>query len=152
MKLSKQSKSQLQMALRQALDTFRQELSEPALTDIHLQPIQGSGEVCILNDDDAELAKTVIPEFAGYQSADFYSQVGQPLRQVLEQARADGLFQDARLVKPYTLVLVDEERETVCDLMIMDDEETLLLGDTLLKGLDEELDAFLAELLDDESI
>ena len=51
-------------------------------------------------------------------------------------------------MKPYSFVLVDDEKETVADLLLMDDNETLFLNDELLKGLDEELDAFLKDLLE----
>ena len=51
-------------------------------------------------------------------------------------------------MKPYSFVLVDDDKETVAELMLVDDEDTLLLNDELLKGLDEELDAFLKELLE----
>jgi hypothetical protein len=45
-------------------------------------------------------------------------------------------------------VLVDEEHETVADLLLVDDD-TMLLNDGLLKGLDEELDDFLKQLLEE---
>lgn len=45
-------------------------------------------------------------------------------------------------------MLVDEEKETISELLLIDDEDTLLLDDELLKGLDEELDAFLKDLLE----
>ncbi len=51
-------------------------------------------------------------------------------------------------MKPYSFVLVDEDRETVTELLLIDEEDTLLLNDELLKGLDEELDAFLKDLLE----
>ena len=51
-------------------------------------------------------------------------------------------------MKPYSFVLVDEDRETVAELLLVDNEDTLLLNDELLKGLDEELDAFLKDLLE----
>ena len=44
--------------------------------------------------------------------------------------------------------MVDEDRETVAELLLVDNEDTLLLNDELLKGLDEELDAFLKDLLE----
>jgi hypothetical protein len=44
---------------------------------------------------------------------------------------------------------VDEERETVCELLLQDDDDTLLLNEDLLKGLDEELDDFLKKLLEE---
>ena len=51
-------------------------------------------------------------------------------------------------MKPYSFVLVDDEHETVAELLLIDDE-TVMLDDGLLKGLDEELDAFLKELLEE---
>ena len=51
-------------------------------------------------------------------------------------------------MKPYSFVLVDSEKETLSELMIVDEDETLFLNDELLKGLDDELNAFLKDLLE----
>ena len=59
-----------------------------------------------------------------------------------------GVLDKLAIMKPYSFVLVDEDRETVTELLLIDDEDTLLLNDELLKGLDEELDAFLKDLLE----
>jgi hypothetical protein len=45
--------------------------------------------------------------------------------------------------------LVDDEHETVQDIMYIDNEETVILDGKLLKGMDEELEAFLRHLLED---
>ena len=58
-----------------------------------------------------------------------------------------GEFDKLTILKPYSFVLVDEERETIAELLLVDDD-TLLVNDELLKGLDQELDAFLKELLE----
>lgn len=42
---------------------------------------------------------------------------------------------------------VDEEKETVAELLLIDDD-TILVNDELLKGLDKELDDFLKDLLE----
>ena len=44
-------------------------------------------------------------------------------------------------------ILVDEEKETIADLLLMDDD-TMIISEGLLQGLDEELDAFLKDLLE----
>ncbi len=49
---------------------------------------------------------------------------------------------------PYSFVLVDEQRETIADLLLVD-EDTLLVKKGLLAGLDEELNRFIEELLND---
>ena len=58
-----------------------------------------------------------------------------------------GDFDKLAILKPYSLVLVDDEKETIAELLLMDDD-TLLVNEELLKGLDEELDSFLKELLE----
>lgn len=61
--------------------------------------------------------------------------------------KEEGAFNQLNLLKPYSFVLVDEDKETVAELLLLDEEDTLLLSEDLLKGLDEELDAFLNDLL-----
>ena len=46
-----------------------------------------------------------------------------------------------------TCYLTDEEKETVAELLLIDDD-TILVNDELLKGLDKELDDFLKDLLE----
>ena len=69
------------------------------------------------------------------------------LKNVLRVLIDEGVFEHLSLLKPYSFVLVDDEKETVCELLLLDDD-TLLLDGELLKGLDEELDAFLKDLLE----
>lgn len=58
-----------------------------------------------------------------------------------------GDFDKVSILKPYSFVLVDEDKETVTELLLVDDD-TMLVNDELLKGLDKELDDFLKELLE----
>ena len=50
-------------------------------------------------------------------------------------------------MKTFFFVLVYDFKETLAELLLMDDD-TLLVNEELLKGLDEELDSFLKELLE----
>lgn len=117
------------------------------ITDIYLQPNQDSGELVVLNDDDEVLASAVIEEWTGL-GEEFYPAVERMLREVLRKMQDAGSFDRLSLMKPYSFVLVDEDKETIADLLLVDDQETLLLHDGLLKGLDDELDAFLKDLLE----
>jgi hypothetical protein len=51
-------------------------------------------------------------------------------------------------MKPYSFVMVDAQKETLAELLMVDDEETMLLSGELLQGLDDELNAFLKDLLE----
>ena len=117
------------------------------ITDIYLQPNPDSGELVLLNDDEEVLASAVIEEWTGLDD-EFYPAVERMLQEALKKMQDAGLFDRLSLMKPYSFVLVDEEKETIADLLLVDDQETLLLHDGLLKGLDDELNAFLKDLLE----
>ena len=148
MKMSEQSRASIVSALKTALCRYTSEGDETVVTDIHLQPNSESGELIIFDDDDQELWGTIINEWGEYESDDFYTVVEPILRAEVEALKESGKLEKLCLMKPYSFVLVDEDKETVAELLLVDEDDTLLLNDELLKGLDEELDAFLKDLLE----
>ena len=148
MKMSEQSRASIVSALKTALCRYTSEGDETVVTDIHLQPNSESGELLIFDDDDQELSRTIINEWVEYESDDFYTVVEPILRAEVEALKESGKLEKLCLMKPYSFVLVDEDKETVAELLLVDEDDTLLLNDELLKGLDEELDAFLKDLLE----
>lgn len=148
MKMSEQSRASIVSALKTALCRYISEGDETVVTDIHLQPNSESGELIIFDDDDQELSCTIINEWVEYESDDFYTVVEPILRAEVEALKESGKLEKLCLMKPYSFVLVDEDKETVAELLLVDEDDTLLLNDELLKGLDEELDAFLKDLLE----
>lgn len=148
MKLSAQSHASIASSLREAVDKYMADGERTVVTDIHLQPKQDSGELIIYNDDDEELSRTIIEEWVDYSEDDFYAIVERVLRGEINSLKEVGALEKLAIMKPYSFVLVDEDKETVTELLLIDDEDTLLLNDELLKGLDEELDAFLKDLLE----
>ncbi|MDO4181919.1 MAG: hypothetical protein Q4D36_11600 [Bacteroidales bacterium] len=149
MKLSTQSQTAIQASLREAMGRYAAEGEEQTvITDIHLQPKQDTGELIIFNDDEEELSRTIVEEWVEYEKDDFYTVTERVLRSAVLSLREQGALEKIKLMKPYSFVLVDDEKETVAELLLVDDEDTLLLNEELLKGLDEELDAFLKDLLE----
>ena len=108
---------------------------------------QTSGQLTIYNDDDEELANVMIEEWATYDGDDFMENVEPNLKSILCRMKDAGDFDKVTILKPYSFVLVDEDKETVAELLLIDDD-TLLVDDELLKGLDKELDEFLKNLLE----
>lgn len=147
MKLSQASQETLKKAIQKATSKYAGEESTFTVTDIHLQAILNTDEFHIFNDDEEELATAFIEEWKSYVAEGFSKCIEQDLIAVLNQMKADGEFEPLHIMKPYSFVLVDEEKEVITDLLLIDDD-TMLLNDDLLKGLDEELDAFLKELLE----
>ena len=148
MDISEQSHVAIASALKEALKRYTGTGEESVLTDIHLHPNQETGEVVISDDDDAILARTVVNEWVNYEGDDFYTVVEPLLRKEVVTLKEQVLLDKIALMKPYSFVLIDDEKESVADLLLVDDDETLFLNDELLKGLDEELDAFLKDLLE----
>lgn len=148
MELSEQSRAAIASALQEALCRYVTGGEDFVVTDIHLQPNSDSGELVIYDDDDHELSRAIISEWVDYESDDFYTVVEPILRKEIEALKETGRLDKLCLMKPYSFVLVDDEKETVAELLIVDEEDTLLLSGELLKGLDEELDAFLKDLLE----
>ncbi len=150
MELSSQSQLLIEQTLQTALKAFSRGSEQSVVTDIHIQPRCDSGELTIYNDDDEELARAVIEEWAENQYTEdaFYAEVEPLLRDKLLALRDSGALDKLSLLKPYSFVLVDDEKETIADLLLMDDN-TMMLDDELLKGLDKELDDFLEKLLEE---
>ena len=147
MKLSQQSLSTIEAAIQKAVGKYVCGCDQTAVTDIHLQPDQTSGQLTIFNDDDEELANVMIEEWATYDGDDFMENVEPSLKSILCRMKEAGDFEKITILKPYSFVLVDEDKETVAELLLVDDD-TILVDDELLKGLDKELDEFLKNLLE----
>ncbi|MGN0037398.1 MAG: hypothetical protein ACI36X_09345 [Bacteroidaceae bacterium] len=145
MKLSNSTQSILENAVRKALAAFPRS-GQPTVSDIHILPKQDTGEILVFDDDDRTLASAVVEEWADCPSDHFMGDVERILRTVLTKLQGEGAMQAANLLEPYSFVLVDDDRETVAELLLVDDD-TLLVSDELLKGLDQELDDFLKQLL-----
>lgn len=147
MNLSSQSSATIQAVLLKALDKYRLQDGQTVISDIYLQPKMETGELLVLDDDDELLANVVIPELNAVPEG-FYDLAESVFRNILNDIQRAGKLNGLSLMKPYSFVLVDEEKETVAELLLIDDSETMFLKGELLKGLDEELNAFLKDLLE----
>lgn len=147
MKLSQQSQSLIESAIRKAIGKYTCGCEQTIVTDIHMQPNQNSGEFYIFDDDDKELANVTIEDWMTYEADDFYESIQRYLQTILCQMKEADEFDKLTILKPYSFVLVDEDKETIADILLLDDD-TLLVDAELLQGLDQELDDFLKELLE----
>lgn len=146
MKISEQSARQIKEAIAKAIATYSSDEEEPTnVTDIYLLVNQESGELVISNDDEKELGKTTIEEMANWISKGM--NIEKMLTTVLSEMKKAGCFDKLNIIKPYSFVLIDDNKETIADLLLMDDD-TLIFNDDLLKGLDDELNDFLKTLLE----
>ena len=147
MKLSQSALSLLEETIKRAIGKYTCGCEQTIVTDIHLQANQNSGEFFLFDDDDQELANATIEEWMTYENDDFYENIEHILSSLLCNMKNQGIFDKLTIMKPFSFVLVDDDKETIAELLLLDDD-TLLVNEELLKGLDEELDAFLKDLLE----
>ena len=121
MDICEQSQLAIVSALKEAIGHYAAGEKDSVITDIHLLPRQDSGELVIFDDDDEELARTIIDEWVDYESDDFYTQVEPLLRSAVMTLKDEGALDKLCLLKPYSFVLVDDEKETVAELLLMDE-------------------------------
>ena len=56
------------------------------------------------------------------------------------------MIEQMSILKPFSFVLENDDKESVEELYLVDDE-TVIIDPDLMEGLDEDLDAFLEKLL-----
>lgn len=116
------------------------------MTDIHLLVSNYTGEIRTFNDDDEELDRCIVEEWIKNPHEEFYEEIVPVLRRCIENLRPNILKMS--IMQPFSFVLIDEDHETLQDLVIIDSEETVVLDSTLLNDLEEDLNAFLKQLLE----
>lgn len=145
MKFNESLLKTLSDAINGALKKFRQSDDLSVVTDIYLQPLHDSAELRIY-DDDEELAVVSIPQLNDISEEVFYVEMEKQLRKSLQQIDKLESLETLSIWKPFSFVMVDDDKETYYELMLIDDD-TALVSQALLEGLDKELDDFLNDLL-----
>ena len=134
---------QIERAIRKVAAKFPV-TADPVLTDIHFQVIPESGELRAYNDDMDELDRAVIEQWLEPTEEDLYAVAATDIKQGIRQLKNE--VEQMSILHPFSFVLMSEDGETLQDLYLVDDD-TVILDTELLKGLDQELDEFLAELM-----
>jgi hypothetical protein len=145
MKATQLTIQQIQRAIRKVADKF-QPTADPVLTDIHLQVKPESGELLAYDDEMNELTRIVVDQWLEPTEEDLYDAAAVAIKQSINGLR--DLIEGMSILHPFSFVMMGEDGETMSDIYVVDDE-TLILDSELLKGLDQELDDFLKDLMAD---
>ena len=146
MKASEQTIQQLERTIRKIGQKFPESEEPTLLTDIHFRVFQDSGELLVYDDDDNEITRCVIEEWIDSKDDEFYDHVTSICRQVLK--RNSGMIEKYSLLRPFSFVLEDDEKESVAELFISDGD-TIIISGELMEGLDKELDSFFEKLMEE---
>lgn len=145
MKANPQTIQQIQRALRKVADKFPA-TADPVLTDIHLQVKPESGELLAFNDDMEELTRIVVDQWLEPIGEDLYEVAATAIKLSISGLR--DIVEKMSVLHPFSFVMMGEDNETMQDIYLVDDDN-IILDSELLKGLDAELDDFLAHLMEE---
>jgi hypothetical protein len=146
MKATEQTLQQIERAIRKVADKFPTNDESGILTDIHLRVTQDTGELVAFDDDDKEITRCIIEQWIENKDDNFYEDVAVVLRSVLSKQK--DLIEKMAILKPYSFVLEDDDHEHLAELYLVDDD-TAIIDQELMAGLDKDLDNFLEDLLKD---
>lgn len=145
MEVSKQTLTQVNEVLKELSKRFPSDSEEKTLTDISIQFRSESGELVLLTDDDEEICSAVIDEWIDNKDEAFLTTVKETLLSCIHEHRE--LLESLSLLHPYSLELVDEMKETISELYLVDDNTLIFDSEELMKNLEEDLDNFIEKLL-----
>jgi len=146
MNTNEQTLQQIERAIRKISDKFPAAEEASIMTDIHIRVNQETGEMVAYNDDDNEINRCVVEQWINNTDDNFYDQIVSVIRKSLMKHK--DIIEQMSILKPFSFVLENDDKESVEELYLVDDE-TVILDPDLMEGLDEELDAFLKKLLKD---
>lgn len=149
MKVSPQISAQMVNLIQEAIHDIQNHADEEVITDFHIQPNVETGEVTVFDDNDTELSKTTVEGCEEMDKDEFVKLISDALSQELNKLKEKNAFDCLNLFRPFSFALVDDDKETVRDLLVVDSDTVTMSGDELLKGLDKELDDFINKLLAD---
>lgn len=143
-KATEQTTQQIERFLKKIAQKFPPCEDSSIVTDIHVRVSQGSGEMLAFDDDDNEVTRCVLEQWINNNDEDFYNGVEQTL--ISTFSALSTIADSLGILKPYSFVLENDDKDTIAELYIADDD-TVIIGKDLMEGLDSDLNLFLEKLL-----
>lgn len=147
MKASEQTTQQIERFLKKIAQKFPLNEETSLVTDIHVRVSQESGEMVAFDDDDKEITRCVVEQWIENNDEDFYESVHDILTTTF--ASMSKTLDNLGILKPYSFVLENDEKEGIAELYLADDD-TIIIGKDLMEGLDTDLDTFFDSLMKEE--
>ena len=144
MNISEQTFQQIDRAIRKIVDKYPTTVEATLMTDIHIRVTQETGEMVAYNDDDVEINRCVVEQWINNADDNFYEKIAFVIRKCLDKQK--DMIEQMSILKPFSFVLENDDKESVEELYLVDDE-TVIIDPDRTDVLGEVLDAFLEKLL-----
>jgi hypothetical protein len=137
---------QIERAIRKIADKFPPSEEANVMTDIHFRVTQETGELMAFDDNDEEINRCIIEDWIDNTDDDFFDEIPSVFRKCLDKMK--DTVENMSILKPFSFVLENDEKESIAELYLVDDE-TVILDPDLMQGLNEDLDDFFKKLFED---
>ena len=144
MQVTEQTIQQIERAIKKVAQKLPASEDTSLLTDIYLLVSQESGELIAFDDNDQEITRCVVEQWIDNKDENPYEEVTALLRKELHHLH--DVVDNLGIMKPYSFVLENDDKETVAELYVADDD-TIIIGGDLMEGLDKDLDNFFDSLM-----
>ena len=135
MKATEQTIQQVERFINKIAQKFPAQEEPTLFTDIHVRASQDSGDLLAFDDDDNEITRCVVEQWINNIEENFYDSVTLILRKQLKNM--SNVVDNLGILKPYSFVLENDDKENVAELYLADDN-TVIIGGDIMQGLDEE--------------
>ena len=116
------------------------------MTDIHFRVNQETGEFVAFDDNDEEINRCIIDDWIDNTDDNFFDEIPSIFRKCLDKMK--DTVEKMSILKPFSFVLENDEKESIAELYLVDDE-TVIIDPDLMEGLSEDLDDFFKKLFED---
>lgn len=145
-----QLQSSIEIAIRKAADKYKSEFPESALTDLFIQANQDKAELSVYDDENHLLYSTQIQAWANDEEEDedeetFNLEAEQVVGAAVRKCESNGLFKEINILEPFSVILVDNQFDTISELFTIDSDQ-LVIGDDLMKDWEKDLDNFMEQI------
>ena len=129
MEITEQTILQVERFIKKVAQKFPtvEESEASLLTDIHIRVSQDSGEMLAFDDDDVEITRCVVEQWIDCKDENFYDEIADCLRGLLRKNAE--IIDNLGLLKPYSFVLEDDDKQHLGELYLADDDTIILGGD-----------------------
>ncbi len=137
---------QIERAIRKIADKFPPTEEANVMTDIHFRVTQDTGELMAFDDNDEEINRCIIEDWIDNTDDNFFDEIPSIFRKCLDKMK--DTIENMSILKPFSFVLENDEKESIAELYLVDDE-TVIIDPDLMQGLSEDLDDFFKKLFED---
>ena len=138
--------------LRRALEQIKTQYGAQCTGVIYIQPSPEIAEFSILDEDFKVLEKIAVHRWAedpeNINSEAELQNVELLMKDLLQEARDEGLFEQLNLCLPFRVMLLNDEFENLAELLLIDREEEPV-SENLLADFNRELKEFYKKLMAD---